>query len=204
MLKWAPLFLYCTWLTACSGVGSQNGPQCVLAFTSETAGKELGVNNADPKLGGDELAQSFLISDNKTISNVFLKLQRIGFSATSPKGYKMVLRIETNAAAIPSGTLVNSTSNEEASINLEDMNADSRSYTFSFSSGISLTKNTLYWMRLRATYPASKQDYVKWSAFQGNNGYSDGKAIYETGVSNNWSTQNIGDLMDFVFELGCS
>ncbi|MBI3535295.1 MAG: hypothetical protein HY072_07400 [Deltaproteobacteria bacterium] len=199
---WIIFFPLCTFLLffSCSDQRSATTP-CILSFTSETSAMELGINNKDANLGGDELAQSFKLSEDKSISNVLLKLQLIGFTTTSPIGYKIALKIESNSAGAPSGTEV---TNADSYIDLTQMNTAAAFYAFSFSSAVSLTKDTAYWIRIRGTYPSSKDNFVKWIAYNGDSGYSNGQALYETAISNNWSSQNIGDLRDFVFQLGCN
>lgn len=185
-------------LTACANVEEN----CAASYTTESTDQELGIN--DSALGGDELAQSFQLTEAREISSVQIRLQKKG---TIASGYSLVLTLETNDSNgnAPSGT---SAGGGEARLDVSLISTTGY-YTFTFSSAASLSAETTYWLRLRAEYPqsnsaAASPNLVYWSSHDGSsNTYSSGSAVYETSTSNQWQTSIIGSLRDLLFKIGC-
>ncbi len=178
---------------------NNNEENCAVSYASITAEAELGLN--DTVLGGDELAQSFKVSENKTITKIQLLLQKVGMTSGSFTGYEVILQLVNDSAGKPTGSAVTS---ETPVLDVSAIGSTSGFYTFTFASNVSLTAGTLYWIRVRGTYPASKKDLIKWYAHNGSSGeYSNGQALYETITSNDWQSLVIGDLRDLLFKIGC-
>lgn len=199
--KKIPIFflLLCSALgfSSCGKKETSSSESCFLSFTSETAGRELPIN--DTTFGGDEIAQSFVLSEGKSITKIKLKLQKVGMDTGDFTGYSVALRIQETSSGKPTGTQMNTS---DATVDVTTIQSTSTFYTFTFSSALTLSANTLYWLRARGTYPASNSNYIKWIAHEGTGGYSDGNALYET-AAGDWQSGLIGDLKDLVFKVGC-
>lgn len=103
----------------------------------------------------DKLAQGFQIGTNATVDRVNLWLRKVG----SPTG-TMTLRIETNSAGSPSGTLANAA----ASVTLAEsgLGTSYASATFNFATDFGLLAATQYWVVLSTDRAASSTNYVQW------------------------------------------
>jgi hypothetical protein len=189
--------LFLILFSACAETGGSSTESCFLSFTSETAGKALPIN--DKALGGDEIAQSFVLSEQKSITKILLKLQKVGMDTADFTGYSIALRVLEDSAGKPLGTQLNSA---DATVDVSTLLSTSSLYAFTFSSAFVLNANTLYWLRARGTYPASSKNYIQWIAHDGIGGYPDGNALYETS-SGDWQSGLIGDLSDLIFKVGC-
>ncbi len=181
---------------------SGSDASCALAFTTETEGKALGLN--DGALGGGDLAQSFTLTEAKTVSQVQLKLRRVGMTSSSFQGHTASLGIESNNTSTgkPSGTAL---STSDATLAVTLISTTPGFYTFTFSSSVSLAAG-IYWLRLKASYPTSSdsKNLIQWVAHDGSNGaYSDGSAAYKPLSTEVWETGAIGTLIDLLFKVGC-
>lgn len=183
---------------SCGNNAGEGSSSCFLTFVAETQDKALGINSVS--FGGDEVAQSFVLSEQKEITQVQLKLQKVGMESGNFTGFKVALRIQENLSGKPEGTVV---STSDATVEVKNILATANFHTFIFSPAVTLKKDTIYWLRVRGTYPASSENFIQWIAHEGVGGYADGNALYETS-SGDWQSGLIGDLRDLVFKVGCS
>jgi hypothetical protein len=181
---------------------STDPTSCTVAVTTGTSGAEMGVGAAATTFGGDEIAQSFTVPADTTVSSVQLKLIRVG----APTGV-LTLKLQESSGNLPNGSdLATGTFTVTYDSSTNTSNVDSLTgayYTFTLSSTVSLVTTKTYWWRLHAGYSLSDTDVIKW---MGNNSnvYSRGKAIYETSTANSFSTAAIGDNRDLLFGFGCT
>jgi len=185
-------------LAACATRTDEASSSCFLTFAAETDGKAVGINSTT--FGGDEIAQSFVLTEQKEISQVQLKLQKVGMETGDFTGFKIALRIQETASGKPEGTVMSAS---DATVEVTTIRSTSNFYTFTFSPAMTLRANTTYWLRARGTYPASSTNFIQWIAHDGVGGYSDGSALYETS-GGDWQSSLIGDLRDLLFKVGCN
>lgn len=133
-----------------NAVGVINQQQTDYSTGASSLGDQAGVEQRQ--------AQSFKlpIGGNLTIDKVDFY-----FSANngSPSG-QVTLKIETDSAGQPSGTLVNANATKAITVTASDWN------TFTFPASFDLVANTLYWIRL---YCDNQTTDVRWTI-----GYKDG------------------------------
>jgi hypothetical protein len=191
-------------MSSCGDLSTTSGTDtsCLILLTTETSGAEMGVAAAANTLGGDEIAQSFKVPIDKNITQVQLKLLRVG----RPNG-TLTLKLQGNSGDAPDGTdLTTATLNVTTDDTTGEGNISSTKatfYTFTFGSEVSLVTTRTYWLRLQASYSLSDTHVIKWSG-NNSNTYTNGNAIYETSINNSWSSNRIGTNRDLLFKLGCS
>lgn len=179
------------------GSGGSGGSSCVLdSFGTVTTGKELDLLGPNAY---SRLAMKVVLSGTGTADakNVSLTLQGVGsFSLNTV--YTLTASIQADTAGNPSGTPLAS-----GSIFAYQVLPQASSYTFTFSSPVTLTKGTTYWIHLEANYPADGVNYIEWLGYDGGSGggYANGSAkYYKAGT---WDTLSIGGLRTLLFALGC-
>lgn len=136
----------------------------------------------------DKLAQSFQLSAGETVDKVRLWLKKVG----SPTG-TMTLRIETDSAGEPSGTLADA--NATVTVAESGLGTSYGWIEFDFGTDFSLSGSTTYWLVLSTDRSASNSDYVVWGADGSTPGYADGEMQSEVAAS--WSAES----KDAVFEV---
>ena len=198
-------------LWGCAPNNGTNSSCTILSFSTET--KDMGVGVGITGLGGASVAQSFMLSANSQTSLVTLKLEKVG-TLPLPENSTVTLTIEQNAASLtnpvgaPSGTPVSA----EATAFLPTSKITTAgNYEFRFSNRVPLVASTMYWLHLKASYAVSNSgsyapvsdNYIRWLAHDGADGYANGFAIYETGTPNLWLYNAIGPLRDLIFYLSC-
>lgn len=166
------------------------GQSCVASFiTVPATAADVGLDVATT-----EVAQSFKASTGAQIASVKLKLIGVG----APTG-SLILKLESNGAtSSPDGVPLSTVTVDAASISKTA--ADFVLFTFPATSLPTLTKDGVYWLRLK--FPTgTTSDYVRWI---GNNdgAYSDGAARYSSDGTN-WSAATLGANRDFLFLIGC-
>lgn len=136
----------------------------------------------------DKLAQSFQISSADDVRYVGIYLRKIG----SPTG-TLTLRIETNNAGSPSGTLVHA--NATATMSEADLTSGYEWKTFELAADVALSGSTTYWIVLSTSRSASSTNYVEWGADGSTPGYASGEMKYEASAS--WTAES----KDAVFTI---
>lgn len=178
---------------------------CLVSLTDSVSEAEVGLRNG--VLGGDEIAQSFLMYFDRTINALSLKLIKTGTPALASSDSNasnstlgqgtLTLSIEANSSSAPSGTAL-----AQGTLNVSAITNTAAFYKFTLTKKLELKEDTLYWIRLKASYVASANNLVEWLG-NDQNAYEDGMAIYETSTENTWATTSIGVLRDLLFKLGC-
>jgi len=138
--------------------------------------------------GNASLAQSFEVTGTQTVKTVDLWLKKTG----SPTG-TLTLRIETDNAGEPSGTLAHA--NLTTTLAESSLSASYGDMTFAFSTGASISGSTPYWLVLSTDRSASETNYVSWGADGSSPSYADGEMMSE--LSSSWSAES----KDAVFEV---
>jgi hypothetical protein len=137
----------------------------------------------------DKLAQSFQISTAQALSSLGIYLRKIG----SPTG-TLTLRIESDAAGSPSGSLADG--NGETTLAESSLSTSFASVTFTFSTPPSILSGTTYWLVLSTDRSASATDFVAWGADASSPGYAEGEM--KSYASSTWSAES----KDAAFNLG--
>jgi hypothetical protein len=138
----------------------------------------------------DKLAQSFQLMSGITCDKAQLDLRKVG----SPTG-TMTLRIETDNAGDPSGTLVDA--NATVTVAESSLSTSLALVDFDFASSFSLSASTTYWLVLSTDRSASDSNYVEWGAEE-TGSYADGESGTE--ASSTWTTP-AADADDFIFAI---
>lgn len=155
-------------------------------------------NSADTTVV-QQIAQSFKLSSDATLLSLQVKLLRVGIVNS-----ELTLRIQGDNGGVPNGTNLGSgtfaitTSATTGNGNISD--SSSGFYTVTFSSSVSITKNTLYWLRMEVAYSANSSAYIKWMA-NDSNADTDGQAFLSTDGSN--FTVFTGGTKDMLVKIGC-
>lgn len=148
----------------------------------------------------DKLAQSFQIAGADDMNKVRLYLKKGG----TPTG-TMTVRIETDSAGAPSGTLADAAATVTGT---ESSLTTSYGYIdFDFASTFSLSGSTTYWVVLSSDRSASETNYVLWGADGSSPGYTDGSMSSQS--ASVWSTESKDAIFDVIapgtaFDEGCS
>lgn len=137
--------------------------------------------------GATKLAQSFTIASTTTVDTVKLWLKKVA----SPAG-TMTLRIETDSAGSPSGTLANA--NATVTVAESSLSTSYGWITFDFATNFSLTGSTTYWLVLSTSRSTDEFNYVQWGADNSSPSYSNGQMKTYSG---SWSANS----MDACFEV---
>lgn len=138
--------------------------------------------------GATKLAQSFQVSGTQTVDMVKLWLKKVA----SPTG-TMTLRIETDSAGSPSGTLADAA----ATVTVAESSL-STSYgwiTFNFASNFNLSGSTTYWLVLSTSRSTDEFNYVQWGADGSSPGYASGQMKSYAG---SWSAESKDAVFDVV------
>lgn len=185
------------------------GFSCMLAsfLTTPVKGMEVGIGH--PNLGGTSVAQSFIVNKNGKAISFSVKLQRQG---TFQVGMHTITgTIEGNTLnGLNLGEPDDKPMGTSASLDVSQVSVAGDTYTFKFDKEISLSTSTIYWLRLKGSYPLSTTNYISWSGYDGKTGkYSVDNvtlhAVYETGQSTHveFSNAAIGSYRFLYFDIGC-
>lgn len=185
-------FLSLALITMSLGACGKEIKNCSVSQLVETPNETVGI--ADTALGGDELAQSFKVSEDKEVNTIALKLIKLGTLAAA--NTLTVTIVADSGTDTPDTTVLTSGSLSVANIGT----SATQFYSVTISS-INLKKNTKYWLRVKASYAASTTNLIKWAS-NTSNVLPDDRALYETAIAENWNTTAIGTLRDFVFSIG--
>ncbi len=172
---------------------------CLLTTTTESTNGSLSLRNSADTTVVQQLAQSFELTSDTTISSLQVKLIRVGIVNST-----MTLRIQGDNGGVPSGTDKGSgtftltTDATTGNGNISDSRSDF--YAVTFTSTASITKNTLYWLRMEVAYSANSTAFIKW---MGNDSNEDtkGQAFISTDGSN--FTVFTGGTKDMLLKIGC-
>jgi hypothetical protein len=137
--------------------------------------------------GATKLAQSFQVTGTQTIDLARAWLKKIG----TPAG-TMTLRIETDSAGSPSGTLVDA--NATVTVGESGLSASYALITFDFGTNFSVSGSTTYWLVLSTSRSTDEFNYVDWGADASSPGYASGQMKSFAG---SWSVES----KDAVFEV---
>ncbi|MGE4108394.1 MAG: choice-of-anchor R domain-containing protein [Bacteriovoracia bacterium] len=191
-------------LTACGNTTALNCSVRKSADDSYDAASAVSLNIGS----GDEVAQSFqvrstAIAENHTtltVSSVELMLEPIGEVSGN-----LFFSIQTDSGGAPSGTELSANANATVSITT-NLTRGAEFYTFTLQTATELSPNVTYWLRLKAIYPVSTTQYVKWYADPAADVYdasNEGYSMKSNGASPPVFTSLGGDL-DFLFRIGCT
>lgn len=122
-------------------------------------------------------AQSFQIATSSKVKGVSVYLKK---NAGTPGN--ITVRIETNAATVPSGTLVDSNATATITAFTTTTNAW---YTVEFPSNFTLSASTTYWIVLKTAAAANDNNYA-WAGKTAS-GYSSGNNATSTDGGSTWS-----------------
>lgn len=125
----------------------------------------------------DKLAQSFQVAAS-TAGTAQLYLKKVG----SPTG-TMTLRVETDSAGSPSGSLVHA--NATATVSESSLSTSYGDIDFAFAGSFSLAGSTDYWLVLSTDRAQSDTNYVAWGADASSPSYADGAMKSE--LASSWS-----------------
>jgi hypothetical protein len=174
-------------LTGCGELTVGTGTSCVLSFTTLPASaQDLTLDSTS-----NELAQSFKVKTTTSITNAQLRLK-----ASAALTGSLYLLIQSDASDKPSGVSISPTGTLDAT---KVLSASSAFYTFTFASAVPLTRDTLYWFRLKGSALSSTAS-VSWIG-NGTNAYTDG-SVRTTSDGTTWSSL-VGASLDLLFNLGC-
>ena len=135
----------------------------------------------------DRIAQSFQISSSDTLNDVAIYLRRVG----SPNG-TLTIRIETDNAGSPSGTLADS--NATATLSEAGLGASYGMVTVNFTD-FAISGSTKYWIVVSTSRTAGPTNYVEWGVDASSSGYAyGGVSLYAGGT---WS----GQTTDAIFRV---
>ncbi|MEP7285400.1 MAG: choice-of-anchor R domain-containing protein [Chloroflexota bacterium] len=154
-----------------------------------SAGSDLRATITTTLTTYDKLAQSFQVSSTSTISYAALTMARVGGAAGT-----MTLRIETDNAGSPSGTLVNA--NATATVAETSLAGTFAAITFTFAGTFTLSPGIAYWLVLSSSRAASNTDYVQWGTDISSPTYPYGGLSVQ--VAGLWTPAG----MDAIFEVG--
>ena len=163
---------------------------CPAKQNQYTSGSEYGIK--DTVAGGDELGQTFKVTEKTTVNTVQVYLKKVGtISATETLTAEIW---DQTAGGLPN-TLLTS-----GSVALSAITTTGGYVSITVTSK-ELTAGSSYWLRLRASYSASNSNYVKWFKTSGTlDAYTDGQAYAETSTVNNFLS--LGNNQDFTFRIG--
>ncbi len=143
---------------------------------------------ADATTVKDKLSQSFQVTGAQTLGSVNLWLKKVGSPTDT-----MTLRIETDSAGSPSGTLVDA--NATTTVSESTLSTSYGDILFTFASSFSISGSTTYWLVLSTDRSASGTDYVEWGADSSSPSYANGEMKSE--ASSTWSAESA----DAIFEV---
>lgn len=182
--------------------GGYNLTVCGITFDTETVVEQVARSSGIRELqfGGSELAQLIVPTTDFSTQAVQVKLKKVG----APSG-TITLTLQGTGATSPDDF-----TEATAVLSTSDIEAAAAFYTFTFNAAVQLKADQPYWIRLKASYPASDSNVIHWIANTAN-GYTPGGGWYLTGTAGSWSQAlfNISDeelaaSRDFLFKLECS
>ncbi|MCM2279906.1 MAG: hypothetical protein NDJ89_17665 [Oligoflexia bacterium] len=192
-------------LSGC-GWATNNGSVLGFAsFTSENSAGTTGIGNAqfnsNPEKG-NSLAQSFQLSSENKLGRVSLKLGVSGNTSTLAN-HTLTLTIEKSRSSLeayPNGSAFDA--NATLTLPISQLQTSAQYVTFVLPAQVTLDKDTVYWIRLEASYPVPSNSFVTWAGYSGDsvNGYSQGTALYET-IGGTWTNNLLGTFTDLTFVL---
>lgn len=145
------------------------------------------------------------VNTDLVVTRVRLGLYRQGW----PNG-QLTFRIQTDNGGSPSGVDVSAAAVQTLSYSSNESLQTSTFHTyreyfdFDFTSSVTLTKDTLYWLTLKTSAAVNSTTYVLWAAI-GGSPYSSGAAFYENTTTGSpvYTNAAIGTDRDTVFAV-CS
>jgi hypothetical protein len=149
--------------------------------------------------GHERLAQSFQISATSEIRQAWVHLQKVG----SLSGKTLTLRIETDSAGDPSGTLADA--NATQTLDADTITTGGfEMYKLIFPDVFSLTGSTTYWIVLTQDWGPDVDNYLEWGAegYGGAGTYADGQGkTYNTGDGWMDADSRTNGVDDFCFSF---
>ena len=141
-------------------------------------------------VGGQERrnAQSFTLSEEKDINAIGIELTS---SIGSPYG-DVTMRIETDNAGVPSGTLAHANATKAMSVTASQWNK------FDFASSFSLSSGT-YWIVFTCNTQATT-NYWSWYS-NTSSVYAGGNMAYSTDAGSSWTVLSTSDMTFRVYTL---
>jgi hypothetical protein len=172
-----------------------------LEYTTDTISQVSGADSTTSLRTGAttnvKIAQKITVGgSNITVNRAALYLTLINNidGILYQDGETVTVTIETDSAGAPSGTPVtNGTSTSRLAYDIDPKGGWE---AFDFSSNVTLTASTVYWIVLQGTYTASTTDYVKWSKDSTSGGYASGDGATFDGT--NWTTETNVDYLFFI------
>lgn len=221
-------FLFLIMAALLSGcTANKSGTQCTLASytNTPTSGMELSIRkrtyNPATDYSGASVAQAFQVvqaNPSPTASGTstsltsstpsYAQLMLASAGSFSVNSASLTVTIESDNNGSPSGTALFTS----AAVDVSSLSSSAALTRFSFSGASGgLTVNQTYWLRLKASFPASETNYVIWSATDGSTNTSlryslnstNLPSLYETTTVNSFSSANIGIYRYLYFLLGC-
>jgi hypothetical protein len=138
---------------------------------------------------GDKLSQGIQVTGDQSVGAANLYMAKIG----SPTG-TMTLRIETDNAGSPSGTLVDAAAT--TTLAESELGTSYASTTFVFASSFTLTDSTQYHLVLSTDRASSNTNYVLWGADSSSPGYTSG--VMKSEASSSWSAESKDACFDIL------
>lgn len=186
-----------TSLLSIVGCGEGQVLICAEEFTRTNDGPnaELPLNQSGDGFAGDRLAQSFQLESDTEVTNARVRLFSEG---TLPEDSTVTLTIQSDNGGLPSGTGLAS-----AEIETRLVGASSSFEEFEFSTAVTLSADTTYWLVLDPSYPDSADDFIVWDGHDDmENGYTEGQALTETTIGA-FNDGAIGANVDMNFRIQC-
>ena len=145
-----------------------------------------------------KLAQSFQLGSGDTIDQIQLWMRKIG----TPTG-TMTLRLETNNAGSPSGTLVDP--NATVDVDEATLTTSFSNIIFNFAVNPDLSTSTTYWIVVTTDRSPDADNYVEWGADRSTPTYANGEMRGEDITWGSLSADAIFDVIaqDTAFEGQC-
>ena len=200
IFRWGCVLLIGLVQAGCSASTSS----CELAAYLNTPASDKAIPIAHASFGGSSVAQAFMLEADGTATTATVLLKRTGDFTLNTQ--TLLATIEGNGSGGPDNTaLATSEALDPAFISSNSASF----YTFTFSTAVPLTASTIYWLRVRGSYPVNSTQYVSWSAFDGlAGGYSVNStslhSVYETGTGSSlFSSSRIGGNRFLIFTIGC-
>ena len=140
---------------------------------------------------GDKLSQGFQATGAQTIGSVELYLAKVG----TPAG-TMTLRIETDDAGDPSGTLVDA--NATTTLGESTLATSYGAISFAFATAFAISGSTQYHIVLSTDRSTDTSNYVLWGADASAPSYANGEMKSE--ASSVWAAESKDGIFDVLGE----
>ena len=140
---------------------------------------------------GDKLAQGFQVTGAQTVGSVELYLEKVG----SPTGM-MTLRIETDNAGDPSGSLVDA--NATTTLAESSLTTSYGAISFVFATAFAISGSTQYHIVLSTDRSTDTSNYVLWGSDASTPSYANGEMKSE--ASSSWSAESKDAIFDVLEE----